>query len=114
MKTYNDRIKEGEDKSKGYRNIREFYFANPYLYRWCLKHGVELRKYFPARRIECKVQERENKGIDCYTNEGSRFYKHFPFIADAMRELDLTYYYIRKVLDGEMSSVNGYAFVRCE
>jgi hypothetical protein len=32
---------------------------------------------------------------------------------DALRELDLTYYYVKKVLNGELDSIEGYTFVRC-
>lgn len=113
MIPYDKRIKDIETKSKGYRNVKEFYKGNPYLYRWAIKHNVDLRKYFPKRKIKCKYEERENKGIDCYIANTNKLYKHYPFIIDALRELDLTYYYVHKVLNGELESIEGYTFVRC-
>jgi len=113
MITFNKRIKEIEEKSKNFRNIREFYKAHPYLYRWSLKHNIELRKYFPPRNIKCKYDDRENKGIDCYLSESGKFYKHYAFVMDALRELDLTYYYVNRVLNGEIDSINGYTFKNC-
>ena len=32
---------------------------------------------------------------------------------DALRDLDLTYYYVHKVLNGELDSIEGYTFVKC-
>ena len=111
---YDKRIKDIEEKTQYYRNIKEFYKYHPYLYKWALKHNVELRKYFPKRQIKCKLDERTNKGIDCYLADTNKFYKHFPFLIDALRELDLTYYYVHKVLNGEIPSIEGYTFVRCD
>ena len=111
---YDKRIKQLEERTPNYRNIREFYQGNPCLYRWARKHNVELAKYFPKRKIECKYEDRENKGIDCYLYGSNKLYKHYPFIIDALRELNLTYYYVNKVLNGEMTSVEGYTFVRCK
>ena len=113
MIAHDKRIKEIEEKIKFCRNIREFYHAHPYLYKWSLKHNIELRNYFPPKQIKCKYNERENKGVDCYLSKNGKFYKHYPFIMDALRELGLTYYYVHKVLDGEIDSVNGYKFVDC-
>lgn len=113
MITKDTRLKQIEEKSKGCRNIKEFYKNHPYLYRWSLKHNVELGKYFPKRQIQCKYNERVNKGIDCYLAGTKKLYKHYPFIIDALRELDLTYYYVNKVLNGELASIEGYTFIRC-
>ena len=113
MVPYDKRIKEIEEKSKSCRNVKEFYHCHPYLYRWSLKHNIELRKYFPRKRIQCKYDERENKGVDCYIAGTNKLYKHYPFIMDALRDLDLTYYYVHKVLNGELESIEGYTFVKC-
>jgi hypothetical protein len=113
-KTYEQRIQELEEKTQGFRTIREFYMKNPYLYRWALKHNVHLAEYFPKRRCLCNIEERENKGIDCYLEKNKRFYKHYEFIADAMRELDLSYYYVNRVLNGIIPHIEGYVFKRCE
>jgi hypothetical protein len=110
---YDKRIKEIEEKSHAFSNVREFYIANPYLYRWALKHDVDIKKYFPRKRAHCKFEDRANKGIDCYKTGSNKLYKHYPFIMDALRDLDLTYYYVHKVLNGELSSIEGYTFVRC-
>ena len=111
---FDKRIKEIEEKSKNYKLIKDFYNDNPYLYRWALKHDVDLKKYFPRKSIRCKLDDRENKGIDCYKAGTNKLYKHYPFIIDALRELDLTYYYVNKVLNGELPFIEGYTFVRCE
>ena len=113
MIPYDKRLKEIEEKSKEYSNIREFSLACPYLYRWSLKHDVDLRKYFPRKKIRCKLEDRGNKGIDCYVVKTKKLYKHYPFIIDALRDLDLTYYYVHRVLIGEIPSIEGYTFVKC-
>lgn len=114
MITYSTRIKTIEEKSKNYRTIKEFYQDNPYLYRWSLKHKVDLQKYFTRVKKNSKFSERANKGIDCYKVGSSQLYKHYAFVIEALRELDLTYYYVKKVLDGDLESIDGYVFVRCQ
>ena len=114
MKTTRERIKEIEEKCKDCVNIKEFYAMHPYLYRWSLKHGIEIKKYFPKRKITSNYKERANKGLDCYLSSNNKFYKHYPFVIDALRDLGLTYYYIHKVLNGEIESINGYKFVKCD
>lgn len=114
MVPFDKRIKEIETKSKDCVNVRDFYYKHPYLYRWSLKHGIELAKYFPKKKICCKYESRNNKGIDCYIAGTNKLYKHYPFIMDALRDLDLTYYYVHKVLNGEIPSINGYTFVSCD
>lgn len=113
MIPFDKRIKEIEEKTQNYRNVKEFYKYHPYLYRWSLKHNVELKKYFPKKRIQCKYEDRENKGVDCYIAGTNKLFKHYPFIIDALRDLDLTYYYVHKVLNGELDSIEGYTFVKC-
>lgn len=111
---FDKRIKDIENLSTCYSNVREFYKYHPYLYKWALKHDVDIKKYFPRKQIHCKYDDRENKGIDCYKYGSKKLYKHYPFIMDALRDLDLTYYYVNKVLNGELNEINGYTFVRCE
>ena len=111
---YDQRIKQIEELSPNYRNAKEFYKYHPYLYKWALKHNVELRQYFPQHRIHCTYEDRLNKGIDCYVAGTNKLYKHYPFIVDALRDLDLTYHYVYRVLNGEIPSINGYYFVRCK
>lgn len=113
MIPYDKRIKEIEEKTKGCNNIKEFYDAHPYLYRWALKHNVDVKKYLPKRPIKCKLDDRENKGIDCYIAKTKKLYKHYAFIIDALRDLDLTYYYVNRVLNGTIPSIDGYTFVKC-
>ena len=110
---YDKRIKEIERLSKSYRNIKQFYGENPYLYRWALRHNIDLHKYFPRRKSRCKFEDRGNKGIDCYKVGTNKLYKHYPFIMDALRDLDLTYYYVHRVLNGTIPSIDGYTFVKC-
>jgi hypothetical protein len=110
---YDKRMLQIEELSKNYRNIREFYKYHPYLYKWALRHDVDLKKFFPQKLIHCTYGERMNKGIDCYDAKTMKLHKHYAFIVDAMRDLDLTYHYVYKVLDGEIPSINGYFFVRC-
>lgn len=114
MIPFDKRLKEIEQKSQLYRNVREFYKNHPYLYKWSLKHNIELRKYFPNKKIQCKYEERNNKGVDCYMADTGKLYKHYAFVIDALRDLNLTYYYVHKVLNGELESVNGYFFIKCE
>ena len=113
MIPYDKRIKDIETKSKNYQNVREFYLENPYLYSWALKHNVDLKKYFPKKQIRCKFEDRGNKGIDCYIAKTKKLYKHYAFIIDALRDLDLTYYYVHRVLNGDIPSIDGYTFVKC-
>lgn len=112
--TYQERVKNIEELIPNYKTVRDFYIENPYLYKWALKNGVDMKKYFPKKSIHCKYDDRANKGIDCYKVGSKKLYKHYPFIMDALRDLDLTYYYVHKVLDGELESIDGYTFVKCE
>ncbi len=114
MITTKQRLKEIEEKCKNYTNVKEFYAMHPYLYRWSLKHGIDVKKYLPKRKIISNYKERANKGIDCYLFPSNKFYKHYPFIMDALRDLGLTYYYVHKVMDGEIEAIDGYRFVKCE
>ena len=112
--TYDDRIKDIEYNAQYYRTVREFFKYHPYLYRWALKHNIDLKQYFPQQRKRLqKFYNRNNKGIDCYLVETGEFYKHYAFVVEALRELDLTYYYVKRVLNGEIESIDGYFFVRC-
>jgi hypothetical protein len=88
--------------------------GNPYLYRWLLKNGVCVRDYFPRKTHHKKYDNRANKGINCYKVGSKKLYKHYDFVLDAIRDLDLTYYWIDRVLDGRQPSVNGFYFERCE
>lgn len=110
---HDKRIQDIEEKSKKYSSVRSFYIENPYLYKWALKHNVDIKKYFPKRPIRCKIDERTNKGIDCYKVGSNKLYRHYPFVVDALRDLDLTYYYVNRVLNGILPSIGGYFFVRC-
>lgn len=114
MVPHDKRIDEIKEKCKGYKNVKDFYKENPYLYRWALKHNVDVKKFLPKRQIKCKLDDRLNKGIDCYVAKTKKLYKHYPFIIDALRDLDLTYYYVKRVLSGEIPSIEGYTFVKCE
>ena len=49
-KTYEERIKDLQEITPGYDNIRDFSKGNPYLYRWALKNGVNVKSYFPRKR----------------------------------------------------------------
>lgn len=111
---YDKRIRDIEELSKSYQTVKEFYAQHPYLYKWALKHDVDIKKYFPRRRVKCKYDDRENKGIDCYKVGSNKLYKHYPFIMDALRDLDLSYYYVHRVLDGKITSIDGFRFVRCD
>lgn len=113
MIPHDKRIKEIEEKIKGYKCVNDFYIAHPYLYRWALKHNVDVKKYLPKKPINCKLDDRANKGIDCYIAKTKKFYKHYAFMIDALRDLDLTYYYVNRVLNGIIPSINGYTFVKC-
>lgn len=112
-KTYNERIKDIQDLAPAYNNVKEFYKANPYLYRWSLKNGVDIKKYFPKVSVHKKYENRENKGINAYKVGTKKLYKHYPFVLDCLRDLDLTYYWVNRVLDGKIDSVNGFYFERC-
>ena len=48
-----------------------------------------------------------------YIAKTKKFYKHYAFMIDALRDLDLTYYYVNRVLNGIIPSINGYTFVKC-
>lgn len=109
-----ERLQQIENLKSKYTSISEFNFNHPYLYRWALNNGVDLKKLYPRQPKPSKFIERENKGIDCYKVGSKKLYKHYPFVIEALRDLDLTYYYVKKVLKGELPSVNGYTFVACE
>ena len=113
-KTYEERIQELQEKAPGYSNVKDFMKGNPYLYRWLLKHGVCVKNYFPRKIEHKKYSNRANKGINCYKVGSKKLYKHYDFVLDAIRDLDLTYYWIDKVLNGELPSVDGYYFERCK
>ena len=76
MVPFDKRIKDIEEKSQYYRNVKEFYKNHPYLYKWSLKHNVDIKKYFPKKRIKCRYEDRQNKGIDCYIAGKNKLYKH--------------------------------------
>lgn len=114
MVPYDKRMEDIKNLTQCYANVNEFYKCHPYLYRWALKHDVDVKKYFPKKSIRCNIDDRENKGIDCYNARTRKFHKHYPFVRDALRDLDLTYYYVNRVLNGEIDEINGYFFVRCE
>lgn len=112
-KTYEERIKDLQEITPGYDNIRDFSKGNPYLYRWALKNGVNVKSYFPRKREHKQYYERENKGINCYIAKTKKLYKHYNFVLDAIRELDLTYYWVNRVLEGKIPEVEGYYFEKC-
>ena len=117
MKTYRERIKEIQERIGNYTCVNDFYKDNPYLYKWALKNNIDIKKYYPNQKrkknVRCKYDDRDNKGIDCYLVGTGKLFKHYPFIIDALRDLDLTYYYVHRILSGKLDSIDGYTFVRC-
>ena len=113
-RTYEGSIKELQEVAPAYDNANDFMKAHPYLYRWLQKRGVVIKHYFPRKITHKKYYNRENKGINAYKVKNNKIFKHYDFIIDACRDLNLTYYWINKVLDGKIPSIDGYYFKLCK
>lgn len=106
------RLKQIDELAPLCKNKTDFWSKHPYLYIWANKHNVDISKYFPRKPIHCHLYDRVNNGIDVYKFGSKKLYKHYAFIIDALRELDLSYYYVNRVLEGKIPHINGYVFVK--
>ena len=55
MVPHDKRIEEIKEKCKGYKNVKDFYKENPYLYRWALKHNVDVKKFPQKDRLNVNL-----------------------------------------------------------
>lgn len=109
-----DRTEEFYDTIKEYHSVSDFRADNEMLYRWALSKGISVKENIIKAPINNSApRPRKNKGIDCYKVGSEKLYKHYSFINDAIRDLNMTYFHIKKVIDGELNSYDGYRFVKC-
>jgi phage-related minor tail protein len=107
---YESKIKRLQELAPGYYTVTSFHKENPGLYVWLMKHGVNVKQYLPKKTKKFRFHARLNKGINCYHYKTKKLYKHYNFVAEACRDLELSYYWIYRVLDGRIPCVDGYYF----